>query len=333
MKIFFTLLLGLFCCNFLLAQTPLEKGLTSINKNSAEAIIQFLASDELQGREAGSRDAAIVAQYLAMQLKKEGFQPFFTDYFQPFQAVQQMGNAQARWESNPDSVQVIQQQSIVRRLQLRNVLGVLPGKIKDEFVVVGAHYDHLGIDSKIAGDNIFNGADDNASGVSAVLQIMHAISTANIQPLRTIIFAFWDGEEKGLLGSKYFTATFPYIKQVKSYMNFDMIGRNHIENNPQHVVFFYTAKHKIFEQWLRDAIRSYDLPLKPDYRAWENPVGGSDNGSFAKVGVPILWYHTDGHPDYHQPSDTPEKLNWEKLTAITKAAYYQVWKMANEPAY
>ena len=84
---------------------------------------------------------------------------------------------------------------------------------------------------------------------------------------------------------------------------------------------------------MKTDIKKHYLNLEPDYRAWENPVGGSDNGSFAKKKIPILWYHTDGHKDYHQPSDTPEKLNWEKLIKITKAAYLNAEKMANELSY
>ena len=80
-------------------------------------------------------------------------------------------------------------------------------------------------------------------------------------------------------------------------------------------------------------IRKYGLQLEPDYRAWENPIGGSDNGSFAKVGIPIIWYHTDGHPDYHQPSDHTDRLNWEKMIEITKAAFLNAWNLANENKY
>ena len=80
-------------------------------------------------------------------------------------------------------------------------------------------------------------------------------------------------------------------------------------------------------------IRKYGLQLEPDYRAWENPIGGSDNGSFAKVGIPIIWYHTDGHPDYHQPSDHADRLNWDKVVEITKASFLNMWKMANEKSF
>ena len=107
-----------------------------------------------------------------------------------------------------------------------NVLAYIPGKRSDEYVIVGAHFDHLGVDETLADDKIYNGADDNASGVSAVLQIARAFALSGEKPLRNVIFAFWDGEEKGLLGSKHFVQHCPFLKQIKGYLNFDMIGRN-----------------------------------------------------------------------------------------------------------
>ena len=171
------------------------------------------------------------------------------------------------------------------------------------------------------------------SGVSAVLQIARAFLASGQQPERNVIFAFWDGEEKGLLGSKYFVQTCPFLSQIKGYLNFDMIGRNNKPQQPKQVVYFYTAAHPVFEDWLKEDIRKYGLQLEPDYRAWENPIGGSDNGSFAKVGIPIIWYHTDGHPDYHQPSDHADQLNWDKVVEITKASFLNMWKMANEKSF
>ena len=188
----------------------------------------------------------------------------------------------------------------------------------------------MGIDPALDGDQIYNGADDNASGVSAVLQIARAFVATGKQPERNVIFAFWDGEEKRWLGSKYFVQTCPFISRIKGYLNFDMIGRNNKPQQPEHVVYFYTAAHPVFGDWLKEDIKKYGLRLSPDYRAWDNPVGGSDNSSFAKAGIPIIWYHTDGHPDYHQPSDHADRLNWDKIVEITKASFLNMWKMANE---
>jgi Zn-dependent M28 family amino/carboxypeptidase len=90
--------------------------------------------------------------------------------------------------------------------------------------------------------------------------------------LRNVIIAFWDGEEKGLLGSKHFVQSCDFIGKVKGYLNFDMIGRNNKPDRPRHVVYFYTAAHPAFGQWLKDDIARYGLALEPDYRAWDRPA-------------------------------------------------------------
>lgn len=315
------------------AQTPKEQGLKVINQTTAEAHIAFLASDELEGREAGFRGGRIAAEYIVSCLKQMNVAPLGDCYYQPFEAYNRERQKRERFQVNPDSIRVIKEEKVHQKLNMRNVLAKIEGKRRDEYVVIGAHYDHLGIDPMLEGDQIYNGADDNASGVSAVLQIARAFMMSGVQPERTIIFAFWDGEEKGLLGSHFFTRNFPEIKQVKGYLNFDMIGRNKDEANPTQVVYFYTEAHPVFGDWLKNDILKYKLNLTPNYRPWDKPIGGSDNASFARLDIPVIWYHTDGHIDYHMPGDHSDKINWEKVVDITKAAYLNMWNMANEPSY
>lgn len=314
------------------AQSPEQKGLDVINKTNAEAYIGFLASDELEGREAGFRGGRIAGEYIVSNLKTMGIEPLLESYYQPFEAYNKERQKRGRFQVHPDSIAVLKQ-DVHQKLSMNNILGKIEGRKKNEYVIVGAHYDHIGFDPMLEGDQIYNGADDNASGVSAVLQIAKAFIATGEKPERTIIFAFWDGEEKGLLGSKYFTQVFPEIGNVKGYLNFDMIGRNNDESKPTHVVYFYTEAHPAFGDWLKNDIQKYNLNLTPNYRPWDNPVGGSDNGSFAKLGIPIIWYHTDGHPDYHMPGDHAEKINWNKIVDITKASFLNMWKMANEKSF
>lgn len=315
------------------AQKGVEKGLNSISKKEAEAIVYFLASDELEGRGSGARGGKVAAQYLISYLKSLGIQPLYgQSYVQPFKAYNQEAERKKRYSVNTDSINKYIT-GVFRTLDLQNILGYIPGENKDEYVIVGAHYDHLGLDENLEGDKIYNGADDNASGVSAVLQIAKAFVESGVKPKRNVVFAFWDGEEHGLLGSQYFVQSCPFLKQIKGYLNFDMIGRNTDESNPDYVVYFYTAAHPIFETWLQDDIKKYHLKLQPDYRAWDKPVGGSDNGTFAKYDIPIIWYHTDGHADYHKPSDEAYKLNWDKLVDITKSSFLNAWNLANEKSY
>ena len=332
MKRDYLLLALLLVGNITFAQSPIERALNTINRSSAEATINFLASDELQGREAGFHGSRVTSEYIVSLLQWMGVSPLADSYFQPFDAYHKERQKKGRLEVHPDSIAKLKQE-VHQKLTMRNVLGMIPGKNTKEYVIVGAHFDHLGIDPVLDGDQIYNGADDNASGVSAVLQIARAFLASGQQPERNVIFAFWDGEEKGLLGSKYFVQTCPFLSQIKGYLNFDMIGRNNKPQQPKQVVYFYTAAHPVFGDWLKEDIRKYGLQLEPDYRAWENPIGGSDNGSFAKVGIPIIWYHTDGHPDYHQPSDHADRLNWDKVVEITKASFLNMWKMANEKSF
>ncbi len=285
-----------------------ERGLSQIRPETGKSIVTFLADDLLEGREAGTRGGQLAAAFLASEMCRLNLIPFpfeqndKAEYLQPFSAVTRRGDS----------------------LTLQNVVGYIRGKT-DEWVVVGAHYDHLG-----AGEgDIFNGADDNASGVSAVLQIAAGFVASQTAPLRNILFALWDGEEKGLLGSAHFTNKEMQGMKVVAYMNFDMIGRDATDSAPGHVDYFYTESYPQFADWLKEHIQNYRLPLKPVYRAWDKPISGSDNASFARKGVPILWYHTNGHPDYHKVSDHSGKINWEKMYHITQSAYLTVWNLAH----
>ncbi|MBB4036662.1 hypothetical protein GGR21_002568 [Dysgonomonas hofstadii] len=323
----------LFLSLFVFSQSSKEKGLNIITRDRAEACIGFLADDALEGREAGKRGSIIAARYIESQLKESGIKPFRESYCQPFDTYGIERQGRIRYTVNTDSIVKYKQMPAFQKRNLTNILGCIEGRRKDEYVIIGAHYDHLGKDDTLTGDKIYNGADDNASGVSAVLQIAKAFIASGEKPLRTVIFAFWDGEELGLLGSEYFAGNFTNISEIKGYINFDMIGRNNDESNPTQVVYFYSEQKPEFKDWIESDIANYNLKLKSDYKSSLNSLRGSDNASFNKRNIPVIWYHTDGHPDYHQPSDHADKINWEKLVDITKAAYLNLWNMANLENY
>ena len=313
--------------------TPKQKGYETINRITAEGHIGFLAADELAGREAGYPSGRIATAYIEAYFRTLGLEPWNGEsYRQPFEAYRKERQKKGRYTVHPDSIALLKKE-VHQRLPLTNVMARIEGKNPNEIVVMGAHYDHLGVDPLLDGDKIYNGADDNASGVSAVLQIARAFLESGVKPERTIIFALWDGEEKGLLGSEHFVLTYPDLSKIKGYINFDMIGRNNNEAKPKHVVYFYTEAHPAFGEWLKNDVEKYGLQLEPNYRPWDCPIGGGDNGSFAKRDIPIIWYHTDGHPDYHQPSDHADRINYEKVVEITRAAYLNLWNMANLPAF
>lgn len=313
--------------------TPKQKGYETINRITAEGHIGFLAADELGGREAGYPSGRIATAYIEAYFRTLGLEPWNGEsYRQPFEAYRKERQKKGRYTVHPDSIAVLKKE-VHQRLPLTNVMARIEGKNPNEIVVMGAHYDHLGVDPLLDSDKIYNGADDNASGVSAVLQIARAFLESGVKPERTIIFALWDGEEKGLLGSEHFVLTYPDLSKIKGYINFDMIGRNNNEAKPKHVVYFYTEAHPAFGEWLKNDVEKYGLQLEPNYRPWDRPIGGGDNGSFAKRDIPIIWYHTDGHPDYHQPSDHADRINYEKVVEITRAAYLNLWNMANLPTF
>lgn len=303
----------------LLAQTPVEKGLASINRVDAITYISILASDSLEGREAGEQGGLKAARYIRDLFEEMGIKPWRGEYFQPFSGSRYEGTSSL----NPT---------------MQNVLGYIKGKRSDEVVIVGAHYDHLGIIPNNTNDSIYNGADDNASGSSAVLQIAKAFMASGEIPERTVIFALWDGEEKGLLGSFYFVDDLwkyrpaPFIDpiSVKGYINLDMIGRNKKETDGTHVVVFRSKSKPAFEEWIKNDIEIYKLSLNPEFRDPNSMPGGSDHLPFDMKGIPYIFYFTDMHPDYHRESDHADKINFDKVTDITKAAFLNLWEMANQ---
>lgn len=309
--------------------TPEQKGLQTINLTTAKAHVEFLASDLLKGREAGTESGHIAGEYLISTLKQMEATPLMGDSFvQPFEGYSYF-NKTSGYTVDPQRIEQIKQ-GPHRVAHMRNLLAKIEGKNPEEIVVIGAHYDHLGYDPMLVDDQIYNGADDNASGVQAVLQILRAFLSTGHQPERTVIFALWDGEEKGLCGSQYFVNHFADIKKVKGYLNFDMIGRDCVEGRNDHFNYMYTAKDSVYADWLKADIQGYSLFLDPSYSPSDDFSGGSDQVPFFNAGASIMWFQTGGHPDYHKPSDECKHINWEKMVEITKAAFLCFWKMANE---
>ena len=310
--------------------TPEQKGLLAINRPTAEAHVGFLASDALKGRESGTEHGHIAGEYLIAVLKQMNATPLFDNSFaQPFDAYS-YERRNAGFTVNPESVEKIKK--VPHRVApMRNILAKIEGRNPEEIVIVGAHYDHLGFDPMLVGDKIFNGADDNASGVQAVLQILAAFLATGQQPERTVIFALWDGEERGLLGSTFFVNNFAQMKKVKGYMNFDMIGRDCAEGRPNHFTLMHAPKDSVFTAWLNSDIAQYSLALDPQFKTGEDFNNGSDQVPFFKAGIPFVWYQTGGHPDFHMPTDETSRINWDKMVEITKASFLCLWKMANNP--
>lgn len=216
-----------------------------------------------------------------------------------------------------------------------NVVAVLPGSdpvLKHEYVVFSAHIDHVGVGAPDAtGDSIYNGADDDASGTTAVLEVAQAFAARGTAPKRSLVFLLVSGEEKGLLGSQHFAEhpTVP-LEKVVANINFDMIGRNH----PDTVVAIgmeYTGLGEVVQQVASRQREDLRLVVAPDLWPEENLFMRSDHYSFAAKGIPAIFFTTGLHGDYHKPSDEPETIDSDKLARISRLVYHLGEAVADAP--
>ena len=216
-------------------------------------------------------------------------------------------------------------------VKARNVVGYIEGKKKDEFIVVGGHYDHLG---KWDGW-IWNGADDNASGTVGVMTIARACKATGEKPDKSIIFAAWTGEEKGLWGSKYFVQQAQKNNlNVVLNLNYDMIARNTAKDSLKNQAsMVYTKANAGIEALTQKNVDAYTINLDLNYRPADRPGGGSDHAPFAQAGIPVFYFMAAMHPDYHQPSDELDKINWKKMTNIIRIGFLDTWELANSNTF
>ncbi len=212
----------------------------------------------------------------------------------------------------------------------QNVVAYLEGSdsnLRKQAVVFSAHYDHVG---KRQDGTVYNGADDDGSGTTAILEIAQAFATNPIRPKRSVMFIGHTGEEKGLLGSEYFTShpLLP-LENIVTNLNIDMIGRN--DSNQVYIIgsdHLSTELHRINES----ANHQIGLNLDYTYNDVNDPnrfYYRSDHYNFAKHGIPIIFYFTGTHEDYHQPGDDVEKINFDKMQKITRLIYLTGWHVAN----
>ena len=280
----------------------------SIRADDARRHVATLADDAFEGREGGSRGGRAAAAYIVDEIGRLGLQPAGDDggYLQPFGG-------------------------------LRNILALAPGSdpaMADELIVVGAHYDHVGYGT---GENSFgpfgrvhNGADDNASGVAGLIELMEAVQRLPTAPRRPILFAFWDGEEKGLLGSRHFLRVRPAAvrgKRITFAVNLDMIGRLRGER-----VEIYGAR---TARGLRSAVvranvdprNAAGLELVFDWDITDD----SDHYPFIAAGVPTIMLHTGLHDEYHRPSDDVHTVNFAGIEPVTGLTLGLMLAIADQP--
>lgn len=247
--------------------------------------VYTLAGDSLRGRKAGSEDAAKAAAYIVGQFEEIGIQPYFEEgWYQPFE---RSGNT------------------------YKNVIGVIPGNdpiLKDEYIIIGAHYDHLGVRD----GQIYNGADDNASGTATIIEMARILKSQQSQLKRSVIVAAFDAEEIGLWGSNYLSGKLD-LSKVKLMMSIDMVGW--LEKGKtlrlQGVATIKNGKHL-----LREEAEKMHIDIKS--KNFESSIfGATDTQSFAEKGVATIYATTGLKSPYHKPEDDPELIDYKGLDRVT----------------
>ncbi len=294
-----------------------EKYAKTIKAQTLRDKLFVFASDEFEGRETGKEGQKKAAEYLK-------------NFYQSIGVAGPLENS-SFYQTIPSSY------FHIRLPDTENVLAFIEGDgTTEEILVISAHYDHLGVQD----GSIYNGADDDGSGTVALLEIAQAFKEAvndGYYPKRGILFLHVTAEEVGLLGSKYYSEypVFP-LESTVSNLNVDMIGRvdKAHKNNPHYVYLIgsdrlSTELHELSEQANQQYTR---LDLDYKYNAKDDPNNfyyRSDHYNFAKHDIPVIFYFNGTHKDYHQPTDTPEKINYDLLAKRAQLIFYTAWEIAN----
>ena len=273
-------------------------------RENFERDIYFLAADSLYGRIAGTEGSRKASQYIADRFAELGIKPLYeSGYFQNFTYSR-------------------------RLLKARNVVAVVEGtdpQLRDEYIVVGAHYDHIGAISREGGIIVYNGADDNASGVAAMLETARLVKA---NPLaRSVIFAAYDAEEEGLVGSEYMVrADTIYHPKVKLMFSLDMVGGLKYGGKLEYCGYGQIEDGKaIFEVENPD-----NLPLKI-IPGSTKIFSGTDSQSYTNKGIPGVYVNTGLKTPYHKPEDVAEIIDYDGIVLVTNH-FYRVLQKAASPA-
>jgi hypothetical protein len=276
---------------------------SEINKeNQIKEDVAFLASDFLEGRQTGTRGEKEAAKYISNRFKELGLVPKGTKKFlQPFTFKPKTNpHDEIKFDVNGDGT-----------ITGNNVMGLIDNKAENT-IIIGAHYDHLGFggEGSLYRDSIkaiHNGADDNASGVSILLNLAAKLKKKNTKS--NYLFMAFSGEEMGLLGSNYFVKNPTLdINKVSYMINMDMVGRLKQDSS---LAVYGTGTSPIFKQILKSHNDNFKLVQQ------ESGVGPSDHTSFYLADIPVLHFFTGQHEDYHKPGDDSDKLNYDGMNLIS----------------
>ena len=267
------------------------------------ADVRILSADDMEGRDTGAPGGERARAYIVSRLEAMGIAAPPMGRLQPFEAT-------GRTREGP------------KTFHGTNILGLIPGtRVSDRYIVISAHYDHVGVN----GGQIYNGADDNASGVATMLEIA-ALLKAN-PPEHSVVIVAFDGEERGLIGAKHFVQAPPVpLSSIAMNLNFDMTARAETDG---HLWVTGTYQHPNLRPLLAGIPANGAVSLAfgkdtPEDKDENNWVEASDQGAFYKANVPFLYLGVDYHPDYHRPTDDFERITpsvFNSATELSVAAF------------
>ena len=271
------------------------------NQESFKKDVEYLASEKLEGRFPGTNGEQLAANYIAEKFEKLGLTMLTDSYFQNFNfTLPSSPHEEVKFNEDTDT-----------KINAKNIIAFIDNKKKNT-VIIGAHYDHIGYGGQYSLDRgineIHNGADDNASGTAMLLSLAKQLNNKNDLENNYLFIAF-SAEELGLIGSRYFVNSDVFNKESINFMiNLDMVGRLNAEKE---LSIFGVGTSSIFKQVVNSLNNNFKLKII------EDGTGPSDHTSFYNKDIPVLFFHTGSHENYHRPSDDVNLINYKGMSEIS----------------
>lgn len=297
-----------------------EDALSSISKNTLKTNLYYLTDDKLEGRMTGKKGNVLAAEFINKKFEDAGLDVMYHKF-----TSQDIGRRIRGINPGPNKEQGDDFS--------QNIYAWIEGndpQLKKEIVVIGAHMDHIGHGPSMSRSRqiaIHPGADDNASGTVALIEIAEAFALLKDKVKRTVVFQAYSAEEMGLLGSRFYcnNPVFPKdVSSIKSHvfmLNMDMIG---YLGRGRHQVGFNAGESSVdISSIISDLNHKYSFANQITGRR----SGGSDHASFYNKGIPIAFLHTGGHAHYHTPNDTPDKINYDGIEQVSKYGFELAWRV------